>query len=624
MTSLRITSSALFAVIRLPAQLSILGATLLGALASPAGAASHSRPLSVSEATFAGGEGHPSDPARAARTLAMPSQSLAEAKPHPPYVMPAPSPRPFPGVRDFPPKDGQITVSSARCTAIDNCSFETGAFPNWIPTDLPSPFLALQIGGAGINPGFGLFTSDPTDGALAALLGFDGAGPGTITVAQEVTLPAAAVNLNFDYRAGWDMVSFGGSTLPRTFSVDIEPTGGGPPLASRLLLTAPPATRVLDTGALSGAVNVNTFAGRSVRVVFRWLIPENFSGPAFFQLDNVTLSETPCRLDSLPPQFTVPTCGAVQTVEAGVALAIPVSAFDPDRADSVSLSASLPAGASFTSAGGNPATGTFGWTPSAADSGCHRVRFDATDGCRRDSCEIRLCVVTNRSPDCSGAVASETVVWPPNHSYHAISILGVTDPDGDRVAITVTGVTQDEPVNGRGDGNTCPDARIVDGQASVRAERAGTAGMPRNGRVYEISFTASDGRGGACNGSVSVCVPHDQGSEAACADDGQHFNSLACTGGGSVTPETITNVSLKVTGVIDGQANIEFALPSDAQVQVAVYDVAGRTVAKLEDAMLPTGVHERAWNTAGVPRGLYFVRLKAGEHSLTKTVIKTR
>ena len=35
--------------------------------------------------------------------------------------------------------------------------------------------------------------------------------------------------------------------------------------------------------------------------------------------------------------------------------------------------------------------------------------------------------VCSRPPDsldCSGATASETTLWPPNHKYHTISILG--------------------------------------------------------------------------------------------------------------------------------------------------------------------------------------------------------
>src|SRR5262249_22530404 len=160
----------------------------------------------------------------------------------------------------------------------------------------------------------------------------------------------------------------------------------------------------------------------------------------------------------------------------------------------------------------------------------------------------------------------------------AISILGVTDPDGDPVSITVTGVTQDEPLNSRGDGNTCPDALIEGGQVSLRAERAGGPGIPGNGRVYVIHFTASDGRGGGCEGTVSVCVPHDSGDAggSVCVDDGQIYNSLGPCRPGGGGDEAVTDYGLAVGELTPAHAVLEFALPQDGFVRIAVYDVTGR------------------------------------------------
>jgi hypothetical protein len=231
------------------------------------------------------------------------------------------------------------------------------------------------------------------------------------------------------------------------------------------------------------------------------------------------------------------------------------------------------------------------------------------------------CCPVNQPPDCSGATASEAVLWPPNHKYHGISIDGVTDPDGDPVAITVTGITQDEPVNGRGDGNTCPDGQIVDGQASVRAERTGTPGVPGNGRVYGISFTADDGKGGVCQGTVNVCVPHDK-NDPTCFDDGQQYNSVLndCRSGNSLAPEAL---SLGVAQITESQAELTFALPVDSHVDISVFDVTGRRLATIEDAQLTSGVYQRVWNMVGVAKGLYFVRMHVGAETLTQRVVKT-
>lgn len=127
---------------------------------------------------------------------------------------------------------------------------------------------------------------------------------------------------------------------------------------------------------------------------------------------------------------------------------------------------------------------------------------------------------TNIPPDCSGAAATVSQLWPPNHGMNTIDVAGVTDPDNDPVSVIVTGITQDEPVRGIGFGNTGPDGSITGSAVFVRAEREGNG----DGRVYNISFTATDGKGGQCSGSVSVCVPHDFRGTA-CIDNGQTHDS---------------------------------------------------------------------------------------------------
>jgi hypothetical protein len=126
----------------------------------------------------------------------------------------------------------------------------------------------------------------------------------------------------------------------------------------------------------------------------------------------------------------------------------------------------------------------------------------------------------NDPPACEVAQASPARIWPPNHEWIPVEILGVADPNNDRVTITVTGVTQDEPTNGLGDGDTSPDAVVQGGTVLLRAKRAGTG----NGRVYQVSFLADDGFGGRCTGSVVVCVPHSR-QAGTCVDDGQRYSS---------------------------------------------------------------------------------------------------
>jgi len=118
----------------------------------------------------------------------------------------------------------------------------------------------------------------------------------------------------------------------------------------------------------------------------------------------------------------------------------------------------------------------------------------------------------NEPPDCSGAVASPSALWPPNHRMVTVGVTGVTDPEGDAVTVTITSIRQDEPTNGLGDGDTGPDGMGVGtGTARVRAERAGGG----DGRYYHVGFTADDGAGGTCTGTVTVVVPHDRSGRPA-------------------------------------------------------------------------------------------------------------
>jgi hypothetical protein len=122
--------------------------------------------------------------------------------------------------------------------------------------------------------------------------------------------------------------------------------------------------------------------------------------------------------------------------------------------------------------------------------------------------------------DCGAAGPTVATLWPPDHRLVEVGIQGQIDPGGAPVTVAVTGVRQDEPLNDRGDGSTVPDAVLAGAAAKLRAERSGLG----DGRVYHLDFTATSA-GRSCQGSVQVCVPHDQGRGAACVDQGPLHDS---------------------------------------------------------------------------------------------------
>ena len=134
---------------------------------------------------------------------------------------------------------------------------------------------------------------------------------------------------------------------------------------------------------------------------------------------------------------------------------------------------------------------------------------------------------TNTPPDCAAAGPSNSALWPPNHQFVPIAVQGITDADGDPVAVTITAIRQDEPVNSAGDGDSAPDGKgIGTASADLRAERAaGTKKLPANGRVYHVNFAGDDGRGGTCSGEVLVGVPLNMGKTPMFIDDGALYDS---------------------------------------------------------------------------------------------------
>ena len=220
-----------------------------------------------------------------------------------------------------------------------------------------------------------------------------------------------------------------------------------------------------------------------------------------------------------------------------------VSISSPTSGQLFQLADSVPVTAPFTDAGANDthtcsidfgdSTVVAGTVVEAAGSGtCTGSHTYATGGSKTITVTVTdddgaadtasVTIDINSPPDCSTVTPDTALLWPPNHTLRLVSLGGATDPDGDTVTLTVTAVTQDEALDGLGDGDTTPDAVAgpASNQVRLRAERSGTG----DGRVYRIAFGGDDGRGGTCTGTVTVGVPHNQGR--APVDSGLVVNSF--------------------------------------------------------------------------------------------------
>jgi hypothetical protein len=66
---------------------------------------------------------------------------------------------------------------------------------------------------------------------------------------------------------------------------------------------------------------------------------------------------------------------------------------------------------------------------------------------------------------------------------------------------------------------------------------------------------------------------------------------------------------------------ISYVLPRSAEVALSVHDVLGREVQILTSGMRPAGTYEVAFDATGLPSGVYFYRLQAGDYVETKRMV---
>ena len=229
--------------------------------------------------------------------------------------------------------------------------------------------------------------------------------------------------------------------------------------------------------------------------------------------------------------------GPDQTKDEGVLVTLDgTKSTDPDIGDSLSFGWTQTQGPAVELSDAGSATPDFP-APSVATCTPLAFRLTVTDDDNpsganpksdSDDVVITVCSVYD-PPQCIVAEAEPDVLWPPNHKLHQIDIVGVPN-----ATIEVTGITQDEPTNGLGDGDTGVDGFIGTDEVKVRAERSGLD----DGRVYVIGFTATNEYDQSCTGSVSVGVPHDKRGESA-VDSGQSYDSTTLTS----STETASNRS---------------------------------------------------------------------------------
>ncbi|HXW98350.1 MAG TPA: Ig-like domain-containing protein [Methanomicrobiales archaeon] len=300
------------------------------------------------------------------------------------------------------------------------------------------------------------------------------------------------------------------------------------PLDLTLVATDPDSDPLVYT---AGAPAYGTLSGTAPDLTYT-------PNPGFYGSDSFTFSAFDGIDRSNPATVTITVNKRIVTInqppvaddksvftKEDTPLGITLTATDPEGAPVTYQVVTPPAHG--TLAGSAP---VLTYTPALHYYGADQFTFKANDGSSDSNvATVSIAVVfQDHPPDTSGAAPSTSCLWPPNHKFADVTIAGVRDPDGDPISIVITKITSDEPsssATGAGGKTHAPDATGVgtDTATLLRSERSGN----NNGRVYAISFTASDGKGGVSPGTVTVCVPHDQSQKCVCVDDGQKYDATS-------------------------------------------------------------------------------------------------
>ena len=154
--------------------------------------------------------------------------------------------------------------------------------------------------------------------------------------------------------------------------------------------------------------------------------------------------------------------------------------------------------------------------------------WKATDECGNITTRDQKIIIVDTTLPTITLNGQTLTLWPPNHKYVTVRITDLVasasdscDPSVNLSRVYISKVTSDELENSNGDGNTFKDMIIAADCKSVdlRAERDGS----KDGRVYTIYFSVTDGSGKTGVVTAKVTVPHNQGPTGGAVDSGPKY-----------------------------------------------------------------------------------------------------
>lgn len=135
---------------------------------------------------------------------------------------------------------------------------------------------------------------------------------------------------------------------------------------------------------------------------------------------------------------------------------------------------------------------------------------------------------------------------------------------------------------------------------------------PTNGNDYALKILTD------ASGNVFVT-----GASSGGANDYATIKYASITGIQPLNNEIPNGYSLdqNYPNPFNPETQIQFSIPEQGTVKLAIYDISGKEVAKLVDADLGAGVYSYRFNASALSSGMYFYRITAGSFTETKKMI---
>ena len=164
----------------------------------------------------------------------------------------------------------------------------------------------------------------------------------------------------------------------------------------------------------------------------------------------------------------------------------------------------------------------------------------------------------------------------------------------------------------------------ADFQPGVIVTRARSQGVPASAAPGTYYYTAFIGDYPFGDINDDFFLVEKLGDDAVSGNDewyswGESFEDISSSETAS-QPEKTTILSA-YPNPFNPATTLSYVLPEAGHVTLSIYDVNGREAAKLAEGFVPAGEHSMTFDGGGLPSGMYFARLEAGDFTQTQKLL---